>query len=71
MDARKKKFFFLRIIDRKEQVLRRHIIPYVKIHWSNHEEREAIWELEDDMKMRYPRLFENEGILNFKDENFF
>ena len=24
--------FFLRIIDRKEQVLRRHIFPYVKIH---------------------------------------
>ena len=33
--------FFFRIIDRKEQVLRRCIIPYVKIHWSNQEEREA------------------------------
>ena len=33
--------FSLRIVDRKEQVLRRRIIPYVKIYWSNHEEREA------------------------------
>ena len=51
--------FFLRIIDRKEQVLRWCIIPYVKIHWSNHEEREATWELEDDMKTRYLYLFKN------------
>ena len=59
----------LRIVDRKEQVLRRRIIPYVKIHWSNHE-REATWELEDDIKMRYPYLFENEDMLNFEDEIF-
>ena len=63
--------FFLWIIDRKEQVLRRGLIPYVKIHWSNHEEREATWELEDDMKTRYPHLFINEGMLNFEDEIFF
>ena len=71
MDARKKNFFSLRIIDRKEQVLGRHIFPYVKIHWSNHEEKEATWELENDMKTRYPHLFENEGMLNFEDEIFF
>ena len=33
--------------------------------------REATWELEDDMKTRYPHLFENEGMLNFEDEIFF
>ena len=63
--------FFLRIIDRKEQVLRWRIIPYVKIHWSNHEEREATWELEDDTKSRYPHLFDNESTLSFEDKTFF
>ncbi|KAL0401905.1 UNVERIFIED_CONTAM: hypothetical protein Slati_4220400, partial [Sesamum latifolium] len=33
--------FPLRIVDRKEQVLRRRSIPYVKVQWSNHTEREA------------------------------
>ncbi|XP_073041823.1 uncharacterized protein [Primulina eburnea] len=35
----------IRILDTKEQVLRRHNISYVKIQWSNHTEREATWEL--------------------------
>ncbi|XP_038974269.1 uncharacterized protein LOC120105660 [Phoenix dactylifera] len=46
-----------RIVDRKEQVLRSCAIPYVKIQWSNHSEREATWELEDKMKEKYPNLF--------------
>ncbi|XP_038984429.1 uncharacterized protein LOC103696882 [Phoenix dactylifera] len=47
----------VRVVDRKEQVLRRRTIPYVKIQWSNHSEREATWELEDEMKEKYPNLF--------------
>ena len=31
----------LRIVDRKDQVLRRRIIPYVKVQWTNHTPREA------------------------------
>ncbi|XP_075504639.1 uncharacterized protein LOC142542080 [Primulina tabacum] len=31
----------IRIVDTKDQVLRRRIIPYVKVQWSNHTEREA------------------------------
>ncbi|XP_047320534.1 uncharacterized protein LOC124924558, partial [Impatiens glandulifera] len=49
----------LRIIDRKEQILRRRTIKYVKVQWSNHSERESTWELEDDMKSKYPSLFES------------
>lgn len=30
----------IKIMDFKEQVLRRPIIPYVKVQWSNHSERE-------------------------------
>ncbi|XP_028090712.1 uncharacterized protein LOC114290912 [Camellia sinensis] len=47
---------------RKEQVLRRRVIHYVKVQWSNHSEREATWELEDEMKLKYPQLFETPGL---------
>ncbi|XP_071923294.1 uncharacterized protein [Coffea arabica] len=48
----------LRIVDRKDQVLRRRTIPYVKVQWTNHTPREATWELEEDMQNRYPYLFD-------------
>ncbi|XP_073030646.1 uncharacterized protein [Primulina eburnea] len=48
-----------RIVDNKDQVLRRRTIPYVKVQWSNHTEREATWELEEKMREKYPYLFEN------------
>ena len=50
------------IVDKKDQVLRYRNIPYVKIQWSNHSEREAIWELEIKIKVKYPQLFENSGM---------
>ncbi|XP_028055570.1 uncharacterized protein LOC114259744 [Camellia sinensis] len=40
----------IQIVDQKEQVLRRRVIRYVKVQWSNHSEREATWELEDEMR---------------------
>ncbi|OMO55593.1 reverse transcriptase [Corchorus capsularis] len=48
----------IKIVDRKEQVLRRRTIPYVKVQWHNHSEREATWELESEIKEKYPELFE-------------
>ena len=42
------------IVDRKDQVLWHRTIPYVKIQWSNYSEREATWELEAEMKVKYP-----------------
>jgi ribosomal protein L21E len=62
----------VRIVDRKEQQLRRRIIPYVKVQWRNHTEREATWELESEMREKYPDLFTDEGIsLSFEDKRFF
>ncbi|XP_075504471.1 uncharacterized protein LOC142541906 [Primulina tabacum] len=40
----------IRVVDTKDQVLRPRIIPYVKVQWSNHTEREATWELEERMR---------------------
>jgi len=48
----------VRILDRKEKVLRTKTIKYVKVLWSGQEEREATWELEDTMKQKYPELFD-------------
>ncbi|XP_056158384.1 uncharacterized protein LOC130134750 [Syzygium oleosum] len=48
----------IRIVDRKDRVLRRWTIPYVKIQWRNHTEREATWELEEEAKRKYPHLFD-------------
>ncbi|XP_077246041.1 uncharacterized protein LOC143885883 [Tasmannia lanceolata] len=52
----------VRIVDRKDQVLRRRTIPYVKVQWRNHSEREATWELEEKMRSKYPFLFEIAGL---------
>ena len=47
------------ILDRKEQVLRRRFIPLVKVRWANHTAEEATWEREDEIKEKYPQLFED------------
>ncbi|GKV24406.1 hypothetical protein SLEP1_g34021 [Rubroshorea leprosula] len=57
------------IVDRKEQVLRRRVIPYVKIQWSNHTEREATWELEEDARKKYPQHFD-EQVLSLRTKLF-
>ncbi len=36
----------VRILARENKKLRNRVIPCVKVQWSNHEEREATWELE-------------------------
>jgi hypothetical protein len=48
----------VRIVDKKEQVLRTKMIPIVKVLWCNHGVEEASWEAEHDMRSHYPYLFE-------------
>ena len=47
----------VQIVDRKEQVLRRKVIPFVKVLWKNHDREAANWELEVHMRHQYPQLF--------------
>ncbi|KAF5474738.1 hypothetical protein F2P56_006609 [Juglans regia] len=49
----------VRILAQKAQVLRRRTIPMVKVLWSHHNEREATWEHEEDMREKYPDLFKS------------
>jgi hypothetical protein len=48
----------VRIVDKKEQVLRTKTILIVKVLWRNHGMEEASWVAEHDMRSRYPHLFE-------------
>ena len=60
----------VRIIDRKDQVLRRCTICYVKVQWSNHTKWKAIWKLEEEMQTKYPQLFLDSGASNFEEKIF-
>ena len=46
-----------KILDRQEKKLRNKTIPLVKVQWKNHVPEEATWELETEMKSKYPIMF--------------
>ena len=47
----------MQLLDRKDKVLRNKTIPLVKVLWKNSKSEEATWELEADMREKYPELF--------------
>ena len=49
------------ILDRKVKKLRNKEIPIVKVKWSYHSPKEATWEVEDQMRKKYPYLFSESG----------
>ena len=53
----------VKIVDKKKQELKRRTIHYVKVQWRNQSMREVTWELEDEMKEKYPYLFEDSDVL--------
>ena len=57
----------IQIVDTKDKILRRAIVKLVKVQWSNHEEREAKWELESELKEKCPNLFYNQGMSSLED----
>nr|GEV23396.1 hypothetical protein [Tanacetum cinerariifolium] len=42
------------IIDRQDRIMRKKTIPFVKILWRNHPEREVTWETEESIRTSYP-----------------
>nr|GFC90097.1 hypothetical protein [Tanacetum cinerariifolium] len=42
------------ILDRQDRVMRKKTIPFVKMLWRNHPEREATWETEESIQTSYP-----------------
>ncbi|XP_020112171.1 uncharacterized protein LOC109726793 [Ananas comosus] len=50
--------FPVEVLAREVRKLRNREIPYVKVRWSHHSDREATCELEEEMKVQHPHLFE-------------
>ncbi|KAA0036584.1 ty3-gypsy retrotransposon protein [Cucumis melo var. makuwa] len=46
------------VLAKEVKMLRNREIPLVKVLWRNYRVEEATWEREDDMRSRYPELFE-------------
>ena len=47
----------MQIVDRREQILRNKVIPFVKVLWGNQGIKEATWESKAQMRSQYPQLF--------------
>ncbi|XP_060170852.1 uncharacterized protein LOC132601806 [Lycium barbarum] len=52
----------VQILDRQIRRLRTKDIASVKVLWRNHNTEEATWEVDEDMKKRYPHLFPIPGM---------
>nr|GFA52982.1 hypothetical protein [Tanacetum cinerariifolium] len=44
------------ILNRQDRVMRNKTIPFIKILWRNHPEREATWETEESIQTSYPHF---------------
>ncbi|WMV26676.1 hypothetical protein MTR67_020061 [Solanum verrucosum] len=49
------------ILERQVRRLRTKDVASIKVLWRNQFVEEATWEVEEDMKKRYPYLFESGG----------
>ena len=47
----------IQILERMKRKLRNRSILYVKVLWKHHQVAEATWELESEMREKYPALF--------------
>ena len=48
------------ILDHDERRVKRGMVKFVKVQWSNHSEDEATWEREDRLRQEYPEFFSDE-----------
>ena len=48
------------ILDRDERRVKRSMVKFVKVQWSNHTEDEATSEREDRLRQEYPEFFSGE-----------
>ena len=48
------------ILDHDERKVKRNMVKFIKIQWSNHSEDEATWEREDRLRQEYPEFFSDE-----------
>jgi hypothetical protein len=51
--------YLVKILDTSEKVTRNNRYKMYKVQWSNHTEKEATWEKEDQLKAEFPEIFSN------------
>ena len=54
----------IQVLDKKDEIFRTKMVPLVKVLWRNSKSEEAVWELEMDMREKYPSSLRE----NFEDE---
>ena len=47
----------IEILDIKERVMWRRTVRLVKVLWEHHNQMEATWETEEEIRNKYPHLF--------------
>ena len=47
----------VQILDKKERVLRNKSVSLVRVLWRNPKVEESTWDLESEMRSKYPHLF--------------
>ena len=57
----------VQIVDVMDKVLWRVVVKLLKIQWSNHDIRDATWELEDEMRDKHPQLFHGSSMSSLED----
>ncbi|KAL6313881.1 hypothetical protein AAG906_010300 [Vitis piasezkii] len=55
------------IVDVMDKVLCHLVVKLVKIQWSNHSIREAIWVLEEEIREKHPHLFQDPSMSSLED----
>lgn len=60
----------IKILDSKTRDTRRKAVKLVKVLWSNHTTEGATWEVEEEMRKRYPALFTSGISLSYGDVTF-
>lgn len=48
----------LAILETKEKALHNRIVRLVKVLWEHHDQMESTWETTDEVKKKYPHLFQ-------------
>ena len=48
----------IRILEEAERRTKNKVVKFHKVQWNNHTEDEATWEREDELKAKYPYLFQ-------------
>jgi hypothetical protein len=46
--------YAVKLLGQQDQVMRRRMIYFYKVHWSGHSEEEATWDTKDFLRSNYP-----------------